>query len=92
MSADEKAKIPRVGTTTKAGQYLEGFPTSTWTTQAPTAPGLYWYRRSLGLKAHIVEVELDGDTLRVDDKYTDQCRGEVTTIEGQWAGPLPPTK
>ncbi|MGH7184328.1 MAG: hypothetical protein ACREJN_20470 [Nitrospiraceae bacterium] len=92
MNEDEEAKIPRVGTTTKAGQYLEGSPASMWTTRAPTAPGLYWYRRSLGVKAHLVEVELDGDTLRVDDKYMDQCRGEVTTIEGQWAGPLPPTK
>jgi hypothetical protein len=37
-----------------------------------------------------VEVELDGVTLRVDDKNSDQCRGEVATIEGQWAGPLLP--
>ena len=92
MSDDEEVQIPRMGTTTKAGQYVEGPPASTWTTQAPTAPGLYWYRKSLGLKAHLVEVELDGGTLKVDDQSTDQCRGEVTTIEGQWAGPLPPTK
>ena len=92
MSEDKEAKIPHVGTATKAGQYLEGSPASTWTTQTPTMPGLYWYRRSANMKANIVEVELEGDTLTVDDQYIDYCRGEVTTIEGQWSGPLPPTK
>ncbi|HXC68111.1 MAG TPA: hypothetical protein VN638_11865 [Nitrospiraceae bacterium] len=92
MSEDEAAMVPHVGTATKAGQYLEGSPPSPWTTQAPTAPGLYWYRRSAALKAHIVEVELEGETLKANDRYIDDCRGEVTTIEGQWAGPLPPTK
>ena len=92
MSQDEEAMVPHVGSATKAGQYLEGSPPSTWTTQAPTAPGLYWYRRSVALKAYIVEVELDGDTLKVDDQQSDHCRGNVTAIEGQWAGPLPQTK
>ena len=92
MSEDEAAMVPHVGTATKAGQYLEGSPPSPWTTQAPTAPGLYWYRRLAALKAHIVEVELEGETLKTNDRYIDDCRGEVTTIEGQWAGPLPPTK
>ena len=92
MSDPEEAKIPSVGTTTQAGQYLEGSALHTWTTQKPAAPGLYWYRKSLGSKAYIVDVELQEDTLMVDNENTDQCRGEVTIIEGQWAGPLPPTK
>lgn len=82
----EDPNIPIVGT----GQYLERPAMLTWSTKKPTAPGLYWYRKSLGVRVYIVEVELDGVTLRVDDKNTDQCRGEVATIDGQWAGPLLP--
>jgi len=59
----------------------------TWTTEKPKVAGLYWYRRSLGLMGFIVEVELEGDTLTVDDTH-EECRGAVATIEGQWAGPL----
>ena len=88
MSKPEEAKIPRVGTTTKAGAYLEGSAPQGWTATKPTSPGLYWYRKSLGSKAYIVDVELLDDTLRVDNKNTDQCKGEVMTIEGQWAGPV----
>ncbi|HKO29883.1 MAG TPA: hypothetical protein VJU54_01995 [Nitrospiraceae bacterium] len=93
MSDAKKAKIPSLGGTTKAGQYLEGgSATYTWTTKKPTAPGLYWYRKSVGLKPYIVDVELHRKTLRVDNKNTEQCNGEVGTIEGQWAGPLLPPK
>ena len=72
MSNPEEAKIPRVGTTTKAGAYLEGSAPLAWTATKPTSPGLYWYRKSLGSKAYIVDVELLDDTLRVDNKNTDQ--------------------
>ena len=86
MTEAEDPNIPLAGT----GQYLERPAMVTWSTKKPTAPGLYWYRKSLGVRVYIVEVELDGVTLRVDGKNTDQCRGEVATIEGQWAGPLLP--
>jgi hypothetical protein len=86
------AKVPSAGATTKAGHYLEGVVTYTWTTKKPTAPGLYWYRKSVGRKAYVVDVELHRGMLRVDNKNTDQCRGEVATISGQWAGPLLPPK
>ena len=88
----EAAKIPRIGATTKVGQYLEGSAPPAWTSTRPTAPGLYWYRKSVGLKPFIVDVELHDETLRVDNKNTDQCRGAIMTIEGQWAGPLLPPK
>jgi DNA-binding NtrC family response regulator len=86
MTDAEDPNIPIIGT----GQYLKRPAMLTWSTKKPKAPGFYWYRKSHGLKVHIVEVELDGVTLRVDDKNSDQCRGEVATIEGQWAGPLLP--
>lgn len=92
MSDAEGARIPVVGTTVKPGQYLEGLALSPWTTQKPMAPGLYWYRKLPDLDAYIVEVELDGDTLTVDDKNTVHCRGPVATIDGEWAGPLLPPK
>ena len=92
MSDNKEPKIPVVGTTMKSGQYLEGSALLTWSTKKPTVPGLYWYWKSLGLRAYIVEVELEGDTLTVDDKNSDYCRGAVATIEGQWAGPLLPPK
>ena len=88
----KRAKIPRVGTTTRAGQYLEGMVPHTWTTKKPTAPGLYWYRKSAGLKAYVIDVELKRGTLVVDNKNNDLCRGEVATISGYWAGPLLPPK
>jgi hypothetical protein len=88
MTEAEDLDIPLVG----MGQYLERPAMVTWSTKKPTASGLYWYRKSLGVRVYIVEVELDGVTLRVDGKNTDQGKGEVATIEGEWAGPLlPPT-
>jgi hypothetical protein len=92
MSDAESAWAPVAGTTEKTGQYLEKSVLLIWTTQKPTAPGLYWYRRSRDSRAHVVEVELDGSTLTVDDKNTAHCRGSVVTIEGEWAGPLLPPK
>jgi DNA-binding NtrC family response regulator len=86
MTDAEDSNIPLIG----RGQYLKRPVMLTWSNKKPKAPGLYWYRKSHGLKVHIVEVELNGVTLRVDDKNSDQCRGEVATIEGQWAGPLLP--
>ena len=61
----------------------------TWTTEKPTVPGLYWYRRSLGLRSMIFEVEIQDGTLTVIGENA-ECSGEVATIEGQWAGPLEP--
>ena len=63
----------------------------TSTTEKPTVAGVYWYRRSLGLRGIIVEVEIQSGTLSVIGENA-ECSGEVATIEGQWAGPLePPT-
>lgn len=92
VSISKETKDRRIGATTKAGQYLEGSAPAAWTATKPMAPGLHWYRKSVGLKPSIVDVELHGETLRVDNKNTDQCRGEIRTIEGQWAGPLLPPK
>jgi hypothetical protein len=81
-----------VGTITKTGQYLEAAAPLNWTTQKPTVPGLYWYRRGSNVKAYIVEVELAGEILTVDNKNVDHCKGPVSTIDGEWAGPLLPPK
>jgi hypothetical protein len=61
----------------------------TWTTDKPTMPGLHGYRRSPGWVGFVVEIELEGATLTVDDR-NDECGGEVDNIEGEWAGPLEP--
>jgi hypothetical protein len=91
MSDANASKVP-VGTTTKAGQYLAEPARLTWTTQKPTAPGLYGHRKSRDEKAYIVDVEIVNDTLTIDNKHADQCKGPVATIEGEWAGPLLPPK
>ena len=72
---DAKSKDSDVGVTTKTGQYLEELARLIWTTQKPTTPGLYGYRHSRDMKAYVVEVELDGDTVKVNDKNTEHCRG-----------------
>jgi hypothetical protein len=90
--SDANAPKVLVGTTTKAGQYLAEPARLTWTTQKPTAPGLYGYRKSPDEKAYIVDVEIVNGALTVDNKNADQCRGPVATIEGEWAGPLLPPK
>jgi hypothetical protein len=61
----------------------------TWTTDKPTVPRLYRYRRSPGWVGFVVEVEFEGDTLTVDNQ-NDECSGEVDNMEGEWAGPLEP--
>ena len=68
MSDAEEGKIPLAGTSMKSGQYLEEPALLTWTTQTPTAPGRYGYRKSRDVRASVVEVELDDDSLSVDDK------------------------
>jgi len=90
MTHAEDPNIPIVDTFVKPAQYLKRPAMLTWSTKKPMAPGFYWYRKAIRMRVYIVEVELDGVTLRVDDKNTDQCRGKVATIEGQWAGPLLP--
>jgi hypothetical protein len=92
MGDIEESKIPVAGATVKSGQYLEEPALLMWTTQKPTAPGLYGYRKSPDAKPYVVEVELENGTLTIDDQNTDQCRGRVASIEGQWAGPLLPPK
>jgi hypothetical protein len=92
MCNAEEGKIPTAGITMKPGQYLEEPALLTWTTQKPTAPGLYGYRKSRDGKAYVVDVELENGTLKVDNKNADHCRGAVATIEGEWAGPLLPPK
>jgi hypothetical protein len=92
MCNAEEGKIPTAGITMKPGQYLEEPALLTWTTQKPTAPGLYGYRKSRDGMAYVVDVELENGTLKVDNKNADHCRGAVATIEGEWAGPLLPPK
>ena len=88
MSEGESVRAPVAGVTEKTGQYLEKSAIVIWTAQKPTVPGLYWYKKSRDSKGYVVEVELDGGTLTIDDKNADHCRGSVSTIEGEWAGPL----
>jgi len=60
-----------------------------WTTKKPVVPGLYWFRRSPGMTKCIVEVEMDDDSLAIDDANFDHS-GAVERIDGEWAGPLDP--
>jgi hypothetical protein len=68
-----------------------GAATMNWTTDKPTKPGWYWYRRSGSSEALLVHhgfacdqiVELPG----VDEPVTFRTEN---IDNGQWAGPLEP--
>lgn len=65
----------------------------TWTTDMPTKPGWYWWRRSdeehaaLISNAKVIEVFEYGVDNTLYSTY-----GFVSQLDGEWAGPLePPT-
>jgi len=88
MSSAEEEKMPVAGGTTETGQYLAEPAHLAWTTHKPKIPGLYAYRKSSNVKACVVDVKLDNDTLKVNDMHANHSEGAVETSEGEWAGPL----
>ena len=66
----------------------------TWTTNKPTQPGWYWWRNKPGAEK-IERVQLF-DFVWLKEPYlgveTQYARYPVSTIIGEWAGPLEPPK
>jgi hypothetical protein len=61
-----------------------------WTTEPPTQPGTYWFKREPTSRAVLMDVrETDGAlTVTVQWSNPDQ---PVATLKGQWRGPMPPS-
>ena len=61
-----------------------------WTTDPPTQPGTYWFKREPTSRAMMMDVgETDGGlTVTVPWSNPDQ---PVATLNGQWRGPMPPS-
>jgi hypothetical protein len=61
-----------------------------WTTEQPTQPGTYWFKREPTSRAVMMDVgETDGAlTVTVQWSEPDQ---PVATLKGQWRGPMPPS-
>lgn len=70
----------------------------TWTTNKPTQPGWYWWRRYKKTKAYKVEVRKRRGVLRGDQWLEVWWNGEIVArfdspvpgpVPGDWAGPIP---
>lgn len=64
-----------------------------WTTEKPTKPGWYWWRRYPKKKAYKVEVKRGRGVLRGNQWLEVYWEGERVArfdepVRGEWAGPL----
>ncbi len=61
-----------------------------WSTEPPTQPGTYWFKREPTSRAVMMDVrETDGAlTVTIQWSKPDQ---PVATLKGQWRGPMPPS-
>jgi hypothetical protein len=56
-----------------------------WTTEKPTVPGWYWWRKTATARARIVDVLSDREGL-----YAEGWKMMAMTWNGEWAGPILP--
>jgi len=59
-----------------------------WSTEPPTEPGTYWFKRESFFRAIMVEVRVTNGQLTVWWPTQDV---PVTTLKGVWRGPIPPS-
>ncbi len=59
-----------------------------WTTEQPTVPGLYWFRRYAGDTAEIVELRDGGGLTFVYEMGHDDGVQLTDWPAGEWYGPL----
>jgi hypothetical protein len=63
----------------------------TWTDEAPTEEGFYWYREKEHDLRGVVQVfDRPNPGLSVNGLLYE--RQPVNSLDGQWAGPIPPPK
>jgi hypothetical protein len=67
--------------------------TLTWTTDKPTEPGFWWYRKHQTHAPSLLETYIALNR----QLYTRFCDGSgsrypVETFDGEWAGPLEPPR
>lgn len=60
-------------------------PAMTWTTEKPTKPGWYWWRRGTWMFIRTVHADDDGQCWA--DGYTVE---QLCEHDGEWAGPIAP--
>lgn len=61
-----------------------------WTSEQPTSPGLYWYRKDSGHEPDVVKVS-EWAWRGLEMNFHDDDRWYVL-LPGQWAGPLRPPR
>jgi hypothetical protein len=59
-----------------------------WTTEPPTQPGTYWFKREPTFRAIMVDVRVTDGQLTVWWPNFDQ---PVAKLKGHWRGPMPPS-
>jgi hypothetical protein len=60
----------------------------TWTSEPPTEPGTYWFKREPAFRAIMVDVRVTDGVLTVWWPDIDQ---PVAKLKAQWRGPIPPS-
>jgi hypothetical protein len=61
-----------------------------WTTEPPTQPGTYWFKREPTSRAVMMDVRETDGALTVTIQWSDPDQ-PVATLKGQWRGPIPPS-
>jgi hypothetical protein len=59
-----------------------------WTTEPPTKPGNYWFKREPASRAIMVDVRVTDGQLTVWWPNQDQ---PVAKVRAHWRGPIPPS-
>ena len=59
-----------------------------WTTDPPTQPGTYWFKREPSSREIMVDVRISDGELTVWWPNIDQ---PVTKFKASWRGPIPPS-
>jgi transglutaminase-like putative cysteine protease len=61
-----------------------------WTTEPPTQPGTYWFKREPNSRAVMRDVRETDGALTVTVQWSNQDQ-PVATLKDQWRGPMPPS-
>jgi len=59
-----------------------------WSTEPPTKPGTYWFKREPTSRAMMMDVRETDGALTVTVQWSEPDQ-PVATLKGQWRGPIP---
>jgi hypothetical protein len=62
----------------------------TWSTEPPSQPGTYWFKREPTWRAVMMDVRETDGALTVTVQWSEPDQ-PVATLKGQWRGPMPPS-